>query len=84
MILLKMAIAGIGLIVASVLIAINGFNLNVGLIATFASLVVAAIWGYDAMTGLKPLLEASFVLNPEVGGNQQAREPEEASAAEEA
>ncbi len=77
MVLLKMAIAGIGLIVASVLIAINGFNLNVGLIATFASLVVAAIWGYDAITGLKPLLEASFVLNPEVGGSQQTREADE-------
>lgn len=78
MVLLKMAIAGVGLIVASVLIAINGFNLNIGLIATFASLVVAAIWGYDAVTGLKPLLEASFVLNPDVGGNQQTRDADAA------
>ncbi len=75
-ILLKLAIAGIGLIVASVLIAINGFNFNIALIATFASLVVAAIWGYDAVTGLKPLLEASFVLNPDVGGSQQANDGE--------
>jgi hypothetical protein len=46
------------------LFAVNGFALNVGLIATLASLLVAAIWGYDGIMGLKPLLQSSLVLAP--------------------
>ncbi|QDV26103.1 hypothetical protein [Aureliella helgolandensis] len=66
-VVLKTVIALIGFAVATVLIAINGFNINIGLIATFASLVVGAIWGYDAVSSMKPLLQASFVLNPPAG-----------------
>lgn len=62
--LLKLAICMIGLTVAGVLFAVNGFALNVGLIATLASLLVAAIWGYDGIMGLKPLLQSSLVLAP--------------------
>ncbi|MEZ6136616.1 MAG: hypothetical protein R3C53_17100 [Pirellulaceae bacterium] len=63
-VLLKLAIAGVGFVVAVVLLAINGLSLNIGLIATFASIVVAVIWGYDGITSLKPLLQSSLVLNP--------------------
>lgn len=62
--LVKLAISMIGLTVAGVLFAVNGFALNVGLIATLASLLVAAIWGYDGIMGLKPLLQSSLVLAP--------------------
>jgi len=62
--LFKLAISVIALTVAGALFAINGLSLNVGLIATLASLLVAAIWGYDGFTGLKPLLQSSLVLAP--------------------
>ncbi len=56
-VLIKLAISGVGLFVAVVLLAINGLNFNIGLLATFASIVVCIIWGYDGVTSLKPLLE---------------------------
>ncbi len=62
---LKAAIAVIGFAVGAVLIAINGFNLNIGLVATFASFLVGGIWGYDAISSLKPLLKAGLVLKPQ-------------------
>ncbi|MCA9132729.1 MAG: hypothetical protein KDA45_06230, partial [Planctomycetales bacterium] len=65
-VLLKAGIATVGLIVGGVLLIINGVNLNVGLIATIASFLVAAIWGYDAASSLKPLLQAGLVLQPQI------------------
>lgn len=51
--LLKAGIALVGIVVGIALIAINGFDLNIGLIATIAALLVGAIWGWDAFTSLK-------------------------------
>ena len=56
---LKMAIALIGLVVGITLVMINGLNVNIGLIATVASFLVALIWGFDAFSTLKPLLYAA-------------------------
>ncbi len=50
---LKASISAIGMAVAAALIAINGLALNIGLIATCAALLVAAIWGWDALTTLR-------------------------------
>jgi archaellum component FlaC len=56
---LKLAIALIGLGVGITLVMINGLNVNIGLIATVASFLVALIWGFDAFSTLKPLLYAA-------------------------
>ena len=56
---LKLAIALIGLGVGVTLVMINGFNVNIGLIAAIASFLVALIWGFDAFTTLKPLLRTA-------------------------
>lgn len=56
--LLKSGIALVGLVVGIALIAINGFDLNIGLIATIAALLVAAIWGWDAFTSLNHFRQA--------------------------
>ncbi len=56
---LKLAIALIGLGVGVTLVMINGLNVNIGLIATIASFLVALIWGFDAFSTLKPLLYAA-------------------------
>ncbi len=64
-ILLKAVIAVVGALVGTVLIAINGFNLNIGLVATFASYLVAAIWGYDSVSSIRPLLQAGLILKPQ-------------------
>lgn len=64
-IVLKLSIAGIGFIVGGVLIAINGFQVNIGLIATVAAFLVAGIWGYDAASSLKPLLQSGLILKPQ-------------------
>ncbi len=53
---LKLAIALTGLLVGGTLIMINGFNVNIALIATIASFLVAVIWGIDAVGTIKPLL----------------------------
>ncbi len=53
---LKLVIATIGFIVGCVLILLNGFNVNIGLIATVASFLVAIIWGIDAASTIKPML----------------------------
>ena len=53
---LKLAIALTGLGVGAALIMINGLNVNIGLIATVASFLVALIWGFDAFNTLKPIL----------------------------
>ena len=63
-VLVKLTVAGVGLTVGVVLIAINGFAINIGLIAALASFVVAAIWGFDGIQSLKPLLQSSLVLAP--------------------
>jgi hypothetical protein len=72
-VILKVGIAVAGFAVGTVLIVINGFALNIGLIATVASFFVALIWGYDAMSSLRPLLHAGIVLQPQPA----AEEPSE-------
>jgi hypothetical protein len=62
--LYKIAMCVIGLTVAAVLLAINGLALNIGLVATLASMLVALIWGYDGVMSFKPLLRSGFVLPP--------------------
>lgn len=57
---LKLAIALIGLGVGVTLVMINGLNVNIGLIATIASFLVALIWGFDAFSTIKPLLYAAL------------------------
>ncbi len=71
-ILLKASISLVGMMVAGVLIAINGLQVNIGLVATVAALLVAAIWGYDALSSVKPLIQSNLVLKP-----QQDDAPEE-------
>ena len=56
---LKLAIALTGLGVGGTLVMINGLNVNIGLIATIASFLVAMIWGFDAISTIRPLLYAS-------------------------
>ncbi len=73
-ILLKAAISFVGLVVGAVLIGINGLNVNIGLVATVASFFVGVIWGYDAITSIKPLLQAGLVLKPQTDSRQQATE----------
>ena len=63
-VLLKGTISGVGLIVGGILLVINGLAVNIGLIATGAAFLVAAIWGYDAATSLRPLLPSELVLKP--------------------
>ncbi len=57
-ILIKLAIATVGLIAGVALVSINGARINVAFIATIASFLVALIWGYDAVTSIRPLLQA--------------------------
>lgn len=64
-IVLKAVIATVGLTVGMVLVAINGLNVNIGLVATVASFLVAAIWGYDSLTSIRPMLQAGLILRPE-------------------
>jgi len=56
---LKLAIALTGLGVGVTLVMINGLNVNIGLIATIASFLVAMIWGFDAVSTIRPLLYSS-------------------------
>ena len=56
---LKLAIALTGLGVGGTLVMINGLNVNIGLIATIASFLVAMIWGFDAISTIRPLLYSS-------------------------
>jgi hypothetical protein len=65
-IVLKLGIAVVGLVVGGILLAINGLNLNIGLVATVASFLVAAIWGFDSLTSIRPMLQAGLVLRPAI------------------
>ena len=58
-ILIKSAVALVGLAAGLALVGINGLRVNIALIATIASFLVAVIWGYDAIATLRPLLQAS-------------------------
>lgn len=73
-VLLKLTIAGIGLLVGMVLVAINGFAVNIGLVAALASFVVAIIWGFDGIQSIKPLLQSSLVLQPPAGNAAEAKD----------
>lgn len=74
--LLKMMVCIVGLTVAGVLLAINGLEVNIGLVATFASLLVAIIWGYDSFVSLKPLLQRGLVLEPPIAESTELNEKE--------
>ncbi|MGN6136403.1 MAG: hypothetical protein ACTHOU_18115 [Aureliella sp.] len=58
-ILVKTSVALVGLSAGGALVGINGLRVNIALIATIASFLVAAIWGYDALATLRPLLQVS-------------------------
>jgi hypothetical protein len=75
-IMIKSAVALVGLIAGLALVSINGLRLNIALIATLASFMVALIWGYDALSTLRPLLQASHVAKPRPT-KVIAEEPEE-------
>ena len=64
-ILLKAVIAIVGLLVGTVLVAINGLSMNIGLFATVASFMVATVWGYDAISSIRPMLQNGLVLKPQ-------------------
>jgi hypothetical protein len=74
--LIKLTICLTGMVVATVLYSINGLTPNLGLIATLASLLVAAIWGYDGLASLKPLLQSSLILEPPQQEESQAASQE--------
>lgn len=73
-ILLKAVIAIVGLLVGIVLVGINGFNMNIGLVATVASFLVAAVWGYDSISSIRPMLQNGLVLKPQPS-SQRKRAP---------
>lgn len=77
-ILIKSAIALVGLIAGIALVSINGARINIAFIATVASFLVAVIWGYDASTSIRPLLQANRQQS------NQKRESDKAAKAEEA
>ncbi|MCC6509385.1 MAG: hypothetical protein IT423_09775, partial [Pirellulaceae bacterium] len=58
-ILIKSAVALVGVVAGIALVSINGARINIAFIATVASFLVALIWGYDAIATLRPLLQAS-------------------------
>ena len=58
-VLIKSSVAMVGLCAGLALISINGVRVNIALIATIASFLVTAIWGYDALATLRPLLQAT-------------------------
>lgn len=64
---LKSVIACVGLVVGMVLLAINGLSLNIGLVATVASFLVAIIWGYDSISSIRPMLQNGLILQPQAG-----------------
>lgn len=80
--LYKLAICVIGLTVAAVLLAINGLAMNIGLVATLASLLVALIWGYDGIMTFKPLLRSGFVLPPPATDESEEELADQAELAE--
>ena len=58
-ILIKSSIALVGLIAGVALVSINGARINIAFIATVASFLVTTIWGYDAVTSIRPLIQAN-------------------------
>ncbi len=75
-IFLKAVIAFVGLVVGLVLVAINGLNFNIGLVATVAAFLVAAIWGYDSLTSIRPMLQAGLVLEPKANHREKPQSKE--------
>ncbi len=72
---LKLAIALTGLGVGTTLVMINGLKVNIALIATIASFLVAMIWGFDAVSTIRPLLySASETPPPEMPVEIQTKE----------
>jgi chromosome segregation and condensation protein ScpB len=63
---IKIAVASTGFIAGIALIMMNGLNVNIALIATFACFLVALIWGFDAANTLKPLFAESESTVPPV------------------
>ena len=58
-IILKLSISLVGFIAGSTLLLINGLQINVSFIATIACFLVGSIWGFDAISSLRPLLSAA-------------------------
>ncbi|MCR9292273.1 MAG: hypothetical protein NXI32_06105 [bacterium] len=77
---LKGTIAVIALIVGATLLTINGLNLSIGLIAALAAFMVSAIWGYDAIASLSPVLQNHLVLKPNGAELDNANEANASSA----
>jgi hypothetical protein len=75
-IMIKSGVALVGLTAGAALISINGLRVNIGLIATLASFMVAIIWGYDALATLRPLLQASRAAKSQMA-KPSAQEPAE-------
>lgn len=65
-IMIKSGVSLVGLAAGAALVSINGFQVNIGLIATLASFMVAIIWGYDALATLRPLLQASRAVKSQI------------------
>jgi hypothetical protein len=71
--MLKLALASVGMTVGSVLIAINGFAVNIALVAAIACFIVALIWGFDGVCSMRPMLHSGIVLRP--SGGEAADQP---------
>lgn len=75
-ILIKSSVAMVGLIAGIAMISINGARINVAFIATITSFLVALIWGYDALSTLRPLLQASNHAKPREAATAKPTEGE--------
>ncbi len=80
-ILIKSTIALVGLIAGIALVSINGARINIAFIATVASFLVAIIWGYDAGTSIRPLLQANRQQSNQKRESDKAVQVEEAQEA---
>jgi hypothetical protein len=78
-VIVKLSVSCVALIVGVALLAINGLQVNIGLIAAIASLVVSAIWGFDGIHSLKPLLQAGLILKSPVRAAGQGAIPTRAN-----
>ena len=58
-ILLKVTISLVGFTAGGTLLLINGLSINIAFIATIAAFLVGAIWGFDAINSIRPLLASN-------------------------
>lgn len=78
-IMIKTGVSLVGLAAGAALVSINGFRVNIGLIATMASFMVALIWGYDALATLRPLLQANRAAKSQIAKVSADESEDEAS-----